>query len=196
MAKYAEIRDSLKTGDIVLFSGQSQVSGILKWFKRSKWSHVGMVVKLPQFDAIMLWESTLLSSATDVETGMPSLGVRLVPLSQRIGGEVAIRRLENVVLSQEDIDKLSALRVELRGRPYERNPVELFKSVWDLPFGRNEEDLSSVFCSELVAEAYQALGLLPEEQPSNEYTPADFSSERFIPLLKGATLGPEEFVEV
>ena len=36
-----------------------------------------------------------------------------------------------------------------------------------LPFGKNKEDLSSVFYSELVAEAYQTLGLLDEKKPSN-----------------------------
>jgi hypothetical protein len=41
--------------------------------------------------------------------------------------------------------------------------------------GINKEDLSSLFCSELVAEAYQKMGLLTEQLPSNEYIPKDFS---------------------
>lgn len=43
-------------------------------------------------------------------------------------------------------------------------------------------DLSSVFCSELVAQCYQALELLPADdaKPSNSYTPAHFA--RDIPL--------------
>jgi len=55
--------------------------------------------------------------------------------------------------------------------------LELLKSAYDGPFGKNEEDLSSLFCSELVAEAYQRLGLLTEGTPSNEFTPADFGGD-------------------
>lgn len=60
------------------------------------------------------------------------------------------------------------LRMELQGRPYEKNQIELILSAIDvqdkyLTFLRNtEEDLSSIFCSELVAHAYQEFGLLGE----------------------------------
>ena len=83
-----------------------------------------------------------------------------------------------------------ALRREVAGREYEQDTLELIKAAYDGPFGHNEEDISSLFCSELVAEAYQRLGLLSEEKPSNEYTPADFSEKRDIALLAGS-LGPE-----
>jgi hypothetical protein len=38
-----------------------------------------------------------------------------------------------------------------------------------------EETLEDLFCSEAVAELYQAMGLLPEDVPSNNYVPADFA---------------------
>jgi hypothetical protein len=86
---------------------------------------------------------------------------------------------------------------EARGRPYERNRLELFRSVYDGPLGRNrKEDPTSFFCSELVAEAYQRMGLLPASPSASEYTPRDFSSARRkpLPLLLGATLGDEVLV--
>jgi hypothetical protein len=92
---------------------------------------------------------------------------------------------------------LLAFYQEARGRPYERNRLELFRSVYDGPLGDNrKEDDTSFFCSELVAEAYQRMGLLPPNPPANEYTPHDFSSERKkpLPLQLGATLGPEVLV--
>eukprot|EP00735_Rhodelphis_limneticus_P011010 TRINITY_DN4057_c0_g1::TRINITY_DN4057_c0_g1_i1::g.11841::m.11841 TRINITY_DN4057_c0_g1::TRINITY_DN4057_c0_g1_i1::g.11841 ORF type:complete len:297 (+),score=28.08,DUF830/PF05708.7/1.3e-07,DUF830/PF05708.7/0.36,Ribosomal_L36e/PF01158.13/0.26,Ribosomal_L36e/PF01158.13/5.2e+03,TFIIE-A_C-term/PF11521.3/8.3e+03,TFIIE-A_C-term/PF11521.3/0.36 TRINITY_DN4057_c0_g1_i1:242-1132(+) len=52
-----------------------------------------------------------------------------------------------------------------------------------------EEDLSSVFCSELVAAAYQRLGLLPHFPRSNEYLPTDFID--CMPLQHGARLSNE-----
>jgi hypothetical protein len=78
-------------------------------------------------------------------------------------------------------------------RPYEQKRLQLLRASRR----RNRtKDLSSFFCSEFVAEAYQRMGLLPPKPPSNNYTPRDFSSERedSLPLLLGATLGQEVVV--
>lgn len=60
---------------------------------------------------------------------------------------------------------------------------------------RRASDLSRVFCSELVAAAYQRVGLLETYPPPFYYTPKDLSSEQQSPpgvhLLKGARLGKE-----
>jgi hypothetical protein len=120
-------------------------------------------------------------------------GVQLVPLSDRINnysGEIAIRQLQNYKLTNNDIIKLMSLRKELADRPYEKNIIELIKSAYDGLGGHNVEDLSSIFCSELIAETYQTINLLSENKPSNEYTPADFSEKRNLKLLKG-NLSPE-----
>ncbi len=53
--------------------------------------------------------------------------------------------------------------------------MQLFKSAYDFIGGKNKRDTSSLFCSELVAEAYQQMGLLTLDIPSNEFTPADFA---------------------
>lgn len=191
---YDNIRDTLKTGDIVLCSGKGTVSTIIKAFSRSRWSHVGMVLRLPaEFDFVLCWESTTLGKLKDVYANEPKKGVQLVPLSERVrtyDGEIAIRQLSGIDLTNSHIAELNALRREMRGKPYEQDRLELFKSVYDGPGGANEEDLSSLFCSELVAEAYQRLGLLPSAKPSNEYVPADFSEDRGLTLKKGK-LGEE-----
>lgn len=68
------------------------------------------------------------------------------------------------------------------------NPVET----------KGGEDLSRVFCSELVAASYQRAGLLGAYPPAFRYTPKDFSSQQTHPpgvhLLKGARLNSEEYV--
>ncbi len=186
--EYKEIRDELNTGDIVLFSGKGNISAGIKWATFSRWSHVGMVLKLPEYDFLALWESTTLSGIADLDTGMPRKGVQLVPLSERVAnyqGDIAIRQLVGVVFDREEIEILMKLRREVSGRPYEQNMIELIKSAYDGPFGKNQEDLSSLFCSELVAEAYQSLGLLGPSKPSNEYTPADFSMKKKLNLAAG-----------
>lgn len=94
------------------------------------------------------------------------------------------------------LNALSRFRQEVKDRPYEAHIIQMVKAVWDGPLGQVEADLSSLLCSELVAEAYQRMGLLPSNEcggsPCTEYTPKDFSSEGVnIELLLDATLGRE-----
>ena len=174
--QYCKIRDQLKTGDMVLFSGSGFVSRIIQMYTRSIWSHVGLVVKDEWYDMLLLWESTTLSKIKTVY-GNVRQGVAIRPLSEVVAnyeGNVGVRQLNHPLSDGQQVD-IAELRKEFKGRDYEQSKSELFKSAYDFIGGRNEEDLSSLFCSELVAEAYQRVGLLSEYTPSNEYTPSDLS---------------------
>lgn len=194
--KYEDIRSQLKTGDILLFSGKGGISEGIKFFTLSKWSHVGMIYR---FDdprdakgSIFCWESTTLSNLEDADTGKLTKGVQRVELSERLercfasGYDICVRPLAKS-LTEEMIRTLNDFRHEVSGRPYEKDKIELLKAAYDGIFGDNKEDLSSLFCSELVAEAYQRMGLLTQKTPSNEYTPKDFSSEKGLALELGYT---------
>ena len=190
---YNDVRHEINTGDIVLFSGSGGISHGIKLVTNSKWSHVGMVLRLPQYKAVFLWESTTLSNLKDAIDGRIKKGVQLILLSDRLqtyNGDVCLRPLKNHQVSLESYGNLMDLRESLRNRPYEKDQIELIRAAYDGPLGDNAEDLSSLFCSELAAEAYQALGLLqspPIGTPSNEFTPSDFAKD--LPLQSGATLG-------
>lgn len=193
ITNYTDIRSQLKTGDIVLFSGKGPLSLGIRWATSSKWSHMGMVLNLEEFDFVCVWQSTTLDIAKDVFADKILNGVQLVTMSSLVngyGGELAIRQLKEANLDKKDIKNLMNFRKEVSRRDYEWDVIELIKSAYDGLGGQNVEDLSNLFCSELVAEAYQRLGLLDEIKPSNEYTPADFSEKRGLELLKGF-LGPE-----
>ena len=198
MASYDSIRNTLKTGDVVIFSGKSAVSNFIKLFSGGKWSHVGMVLRLKELDdAVLLWESTTLSNIPDIETQAAAKGVQLVPMSQRVAsydGEIAVRQL-NKAVSAKMQRALAECRKALSRKPYEAGEMELLKPAYDGIGGKSSgEDLSSLFCSELVAEAYQSMGLLPEYPkglPSNEYTPLDFSAHRSLKLQGGYALKDE-----
>lgn len=197
MKSYEEIRGMLDTGDLVLFSGRGFVSWLIRWASGSKWSHIGMVVKVTDGDMILLFESTTLSKVKDVVSGKVRRGVQLVSLSERImsyDGQVGIVFLA-APRTSEMIKALLDFRGEVRNRPYEKSFVGLFKSLYDGCFGENKEDLTSVFCSELVAEAYQRMGVLSNEIPSDEYTPADFDIDtnknaHKLPFINGCSLTP------
>ncbi|OUC16724.1 MAG: hypothetical protein B0A82_00415 [Alkalinema sp. CACIAM 70d] len=192
--RYEDIRNQLKTGDIILFSGKGGLSDGIKFFTVSKWSHVAMVYRfddpLDPKGSVFCWESTTLNSIKDADTGRLTKGVQRLELSERLekcfanGYEINIRPLSQP-LTDSMIIALNNFRHEVSGRPYEKNKIELLKSAYDGIFGDNCEDLSSLFCSELIAEAYQKMGLLTERIPSNEYTPKDFSTQRSMQLELG-----------
>ena len=197
---YAHLRPSLKTGDIVLMSGSSVFSRVIRKLTGSPWSHVGMVVRIEQFDTLLLWESTTNGHDKDVQTGTVKRGVQLVPLSKRVNdhdGGLAFRPLSRS-LDDEELRKLNDFRRSEKDKGYDFDGLELLRAALDSGlFWSNREDLAAYFCSELIAETYQALGFLDETIPSNEYTPNDFSTSAPVPLALqgGVGLGEEIIVQ-
>lgn len=198
--KYSEIRPTLKTGDVLLFDGKSRISNAIKFFTRSRWSHVALVYRVDDdLDArgtVFCWESTTLHDLVDADTGRLTMGVQRVELSERLerylaeGGEVAVRQLSRA-LTPDMVRALNAFRHEMSGRPYERNRLALLRAAYDGPGGANGEDYSSLFCSELVAGAFQRMCLLPPSIPAAEYVPGDFAGPEGVALECGYKLGSE-----
>ena len=104
---------------------------------------------------------------------------------------------------QQIYEVMLKLRKEWMGRSYEKNlvqmalsainPSDMFLSL----FQNTQEDLSSLFCSELVAAAYQRMNLIKNDRPSNTYTPDDFSSTRDSRILcEGVELSKEVYIEL
>lgn len=194
---YREIKHTLDSGDLILFGGEGPVCMRIKSWTGSRWSHVAMVYRTHGVKQPLLLESTALTLIPDSITGAMKAGVTLVDLDTWLKtyaeGEIAVRRL----ILERTPKMRKSLRVffeKMHGRPYETSALQMFRAMYDGPFGASPgEDLSSLFCSELIAACYQRMGLLPYDPPSNEYIPRDFSTERPTPLtlLGGATLAPE-----
>ena len=198
--EYEEVRPELKTGDIVLMGGTSIFSRAIRMLTDSRWSHVGMVMKIDEPDILLLWESTTNGHDKDVQTGKIKRGVQLVPLSKRVKdhtGNLGFRPL-NRGITQAEMAKLNSFRHSVKDKGYDFDGLELLRAALDAGlFWENREDLSAYFCSELIAETYQAIGFLDDVKPSNEYTPDDFSSESSQPLglQNGVELGNEIIVK-
>ena len=149
MLTYADIRNQINTGDIVLFSCRDNLVSIgIQLMTQSKWSHVGMVLKDYKKDIIYIWESTTLSNIKDVTDHTFKKGVQLVLLSERIkryNGEIAIRHLQGFAINDDskEMQELMKLRDELKDKPFEQNKLELVRAAID-KFGsicKNKEDL-------------------------------------------------------
>lgn len=159
---YDSIRDELKTGDLIFFSGDHWLSGLIRWRSRSAWSHVGIVVKIEEMDRVFLVESI-------IETG-----VRLIPMSfivknyhgnnKPYEGRVAWARHSSLKNSPEQLQKVKEFCFDNLTKQYDNK--EYYRIMWRTLVGRKEIFHDHKFtCSEYVLEAYRHAGLeLPKER--------------------------------
>ena len=88
------------------------------------------------------------------------------------------------------------------GRKYKWSPLQRIRaqrslsnsrthSQTDKPAPTAPEQVSSYFCSELIAEAYKSMGYLRNDLPSSVYLPGTFAASQNLILLNGGILGPE-----
>ena len=70
---------------------------------------------------------------------------------------------------------------EVIGRPYKQDWIQLIRATYN---ANEEDDLSSLFCSQLIAAAYQSLDLLSKGVHTNNFVPSDFAND-----LQGQLMG-------
>ncbi len=196
---YVEMRDSLMTGDIVLFHGLGWDSDVIQILEQSQWTHVGMVVRVPELEYPLIWESFPFEYVEDVILHKRKSGARLVSLDERLAvgiqrglfDTVAIRRLKVVRTPA----MITALRDFIYGMfhtlPYPGDWEMLIEYLLGRFFKEEKTETSEVQCAELVAETYKQMGLLPPDILSNSFVPKDFSSDGQLQLLKDADLEEE-----
>ena len=76
------------------------------------------------------------------------------------------------------------------GKKYGFNIWNLFKQK--IPANEDKK----YFCSELVASAYMAMGILPNNISANSYLPVSFSADQQLNWKGGATLGQEYLIKI
>jgi hypothetical protein len=84
--------------------------------------------------------------------------------------------------------------LQMLGRRFCLNPISYMHALLSIP---RSEDMSTSFCSQLVAGALKRMGLLPEGKAANLYLPRDFSTANgdTLPLVGGARLGKERALQ-
>ena len=176
VAHPAQVARHLRTGDILLFAGRGLVSDTVRVFTRSHWSHIGMVVHLPDVPGPLVLEATTLSESNDVFCGAPVRGIGLVPFDCKVReypGEVALRQRVGPALDQVQEKLLRRLVQRLRHRPYKNY---LFCHMRGLLTGRERGDYDAMFCSELVAELYRRVGWLDKKVAPRRFVPGSFAA--------------------
>ncbi len=176
--KYKYIRGQLQTGDIVLFSGRGLFSLLIRAITRSRWSHVGMVLKRVNGELYIL----------ESDYNKVHKGVQISHLGRRIKqykGKVCIRQLETE-RTRTMQNSLNMFINSNRTTSYESGiagMLELMAAAIDFwPF-HNKANEGDLFCSETMMSIFQLWGFVPQSIPSNEITPADFNTDNYIDEL-------------
>jgi hypothetical protein len=173
------------TGDIWLFRGKSLADRAIRAVTNSPVNHVGMVVALDDLPPL-LWHAELGRSLPDVWSGKRQRGVQLHMLmdavrtwDERYGQRAWTRVLEPEVERRHE-DRLMEVIARFDGRPFPTT-VGLARQ-WFTGRFRRSSSLETIYCAELVATTYQAMGLLPKRRPASWYDPGRFWSGDRIQL--------------
>lgn len=183
------------TGDVWLFRGRSLADRAIQTVTNSPVNHVGMAVALDDLPPL-LWHAELGRSLPDVWTGERQRGVQLHVLADAVRtwdekyGQRAFLRQLHGTLERSHEDELMRVIDRYDGRPFPTTPG-LMRSWATGRVRRREVSKEAVYCAELVATTYQAMGLLPDKRPASWYDPGRFWSGDRIELVEPFELGEE-----
>lgn len=149
---YADLRNTLKSGDLFFASGDYFVSKAIERVTASPWSHVGIVFRLDELDRVLLLES------------VEDMGVRFAPLSKYLSeydndtpykGEIVLARCRD--LNKGIVDGLATFGIDELTRPYDKEEVGIILARVTLRVGKKHDDRTYI-CSELVADCFAHAG--------------------------------------
>lgn len=194
IAEYDLVRPQMQPGDVIAFGGETPFSMLIKWATRSAVSHVGVVFESKVFSdgksqqgiIVDVMESTNIYS--NPETNERKYGVQRNRLSTRLKyypGNVWWLPLSAEKRSIFNYQKFTKYMLHVDEKPYDvpqavlagLDYMDKFRFAHNQEFGLTyaAEDLSSFFCSELVASAFKEAGIIDTINAS-EVTPVDLCS--------------------
>jgi hypothetical protein len=192
-----------RTGDVWVFRGGSLADRAIQTVTNAPVNHVGMAVVLDDLPPL-LWHAELGHSLADVWSGRHQRGVQLHDLSdavcvwsKRYGQQGWLRQLvgpaDDGGVTREMEDAVLRTIARFDGKPFPT--TRHLARGWVNGRLRRHQSNDTVFCAELVAATYTAMGLLAPGRPLNAYDPGSFWSGDDLPLI-GAQLGAEIRVDV
>jgi hypothetical protein len=175
--------NNLETGDILLFSGtKSILDRLIEYFTISTWSHVGIVLKDPDFLPIplkgyYLWESCD-ERFGDSETSEFKFGVEIADLKKVLdeskGNQKIYYRKVNFDKSVKENIKSKLLNIynETLNKPYDIVPKDWVDAY--VQKDKNPQKTDRYFCSALTGYIFTKLGCLKEDTDWSIMRPCDF----------------------
>ena len=188
-----------RTGDLWLFRGRSTADQAIRAFTNAPVNHVGMAVVLDVLPPLM-WHAELGRGLPDAWTGDHHRGAQLHDLrsaveqwSIRYHQHTWLRQLDSPV-TREMEDALLRTIARMNGTPFPATAA--LAGRWLRGRVGRPAPVESTYCAEVVAGAYQAMGLLAGDRPTNYYDPGKFWSGDALRLVGDARLGAEIRVDV
>mmetsp|Transcript_4900 Transcript_4900/g.7259 ORF Transcript_4900/g.7259 Transcript_4900/m.7259 type:complete len:541 (+) Transcript_4900:12-1634(+) len=181
----------VKPGDLVLFRTQGTLPALQRTVLSSEYDHVGILVQkeVSKVTAQLYGCDLFLLESTNE-------GVHTYPMLSRMrawdhsGATIVIRRLSIESTTPEKIaSSLKSFTKSVEGKNYSINPMKLLRRK-----AATKPD-ESFFCSELVASAYQNLGVLDKTIAASTFYPKSFAQKSGIKFTGGGSLGPEVIVD-
>lgn len=186
--------DLTRTGDVWLFRGSTPADRAIQTLTNSPVNHVGMAVVLEDMPPL-LWHAELGKSLVDMWTGALQRGVQLHDLERAVNtwnhkyhARAWMRQLSADVTPEMEDAVLQTI-ARLDGKPFPT--TRGLASGWLSGRIRHHTSTETIYCAELVAATYQAMGLLESSRPQNWYDPGRFWSGDKLDLQLGAVLGAE-----
>lgn len=184
---YDEARTQIRSGDILLCSGEYTFSKLIQKATGSVWSHVGFVLRVDAIDRLMVLES------------IEGHGVRTVALSEYVQnfegtgsgykGRVAIARHRRFTqqATPQGMKAMSQFAVDRLACPYDEEEIgRITARIVGAKLGLPPEDMvrnDEYICSEYVYECYRRLDITIRNDNRGFIAPADFANDPDVQLL-------------
>jgi len=174
---YGELKDRIKPGDIIAFSGKKKFSRLIRLVTRSIISHVGIICQTGRSVDVIESVNFKQESAACEQTG----GVHCRHLSKRVesyDGLMWWLPLSEVSRSRFNQEKFAEFLISAKGKQYDMPQAirAVLDFIEDNPFfdlsTYNQKDFNAFFCSELATAALHAAGVIEHINPS-EVTPVN-----------------------
>lgn len=177
--------NDLKTGDVILFNSHSKsifniLSSMIRLGTQSNYTHIGMIIKDPDFinpplKGLYVWESGW-EGEPDPQDKKIKLGVQITPLDEIINNSkdsnITIRRL-NYPINTFNNNIMQEIHNTVYNKPYDIMPQD-----WILALFRKDlypQKTSRFWCSAFVGYIYTKCGILDAKTDWSILRPSDFS---------------------